>query len=287
MKSKMVLNFKLFKKHFGYACGVLFGVASSMLLFIDKSEIFIDSLWKELFVLGALIFLSAGYAAVRVLFYLKIVEIKGKLILRYGDLWSIAFSKKKKIVVVSVNTAFDTIVDEHPSEIKNPLVAAGTVHGQWIGKMREHNVPVRVIDEKIEENLKLQGIAPSRVLSRDDKKRGKLECYPKGTIAVCEYKNTIFYLLALSEFDENNNARNSREELIGTIIKLIDYYDKNGNGMDIYVPLMGTGLSRTEITEEDSLRILTSMFKLYRDKVCGCASIIVYSKNRDKVSLAL
>lgn len=117
------------------------------------------------------------------------------------------------------------------------------------------------------------------------KDRGKLNCYPKGTIACYEYENTIFYLLALSEFDENNNAQNTKEELVQTIIKLIDYYDKHGNGLDIYVPIMGTGQSRTGIHKAEALEVIRSLFRLYEDKIHGCANIIVYSKDRDEVSI--
>ena len=81
----------------------------------------------------------------------KIVdETQLSIILRYGDLWRFGFpnfSKKRRIVVVNVNTAFDTIVD--PPEIHNPLVSANTVHGQWICQMKKRGVSANELDAEI------------------------------------------------------------------------------------------------------------------------------------------
>ena len=287
MLKRINLNIKLFKDYFKASCGVVFGIASAGLLFLDKSDLKIDTICKEI---GALVVLLVGAficAGIGVFAYAKIDNIKDKLILRYGDLWEIAFSRKgnKKIIVVNVNTTFDTIVDENLSFIDKPLVSPITIHGQWIKQMNKRNVSIEDIDEGIEKSLRLQKTEPIKIIDRSAKERGKLKCYKRGTIACYEYENTVFYLLALSEFDENNNAQNTKEELVQTITKLIDFYDQHGNGLDIYVPLMGTGQSRTGLSKEESLEVTTSLFRLYKEKIHGCANIIVYSKDRDKVSL--
>lgn len=258
-----------------------------ILPFFDTSDLKIKSCSSKILTMTILILLAVFYAVVKVMSYKKIVVIKGKLVLRYGDLWKTAFNtkEKKKIVVVGVNTTFDTIVDENLSMVNKPLVSPTTIHGRWLKCMKDRNVEISDIDAKISNSLKLQGISPMKVLSRNVKARGKLECYSKGTIAQYEYGNTVFYLLAMSEFDENNNAQNTKEELVETITKLINYYDKKGNGFDIYIPLLGTGQSRTGITRKDSLEIMASLFELYEEKIQGCVNIVVYSEDRDKVSL--
>ena len=287
MLKKIQINGKLFLEYFKIACGVVFGIASAFFLFFDISDLKIKSCSSKILTMTILILLAVFYAVVKVMSYKKIVVIKEKLVLRYGDLWKTAFNtkKKKKIVVVGVNTTFDTNVDENLSMVNKPLVSPTTIHGRWLKCMKDRNVAISDIDAKISNSLKLQGISPMKVLSRNVKARGKLECYSKGTIAQYEYGNTVFYLLALSEFDENNNAQNTKEELVETITKLINYYDKKGNGFDIYIPLLGTGQSRTGITRKDSLEIMASLFELYEEKIQGCVNIVVYSEDRDKVSL--
>lgn len=287
MLKKIQINGKLFWDYYKLACGFVFGLASACLLFFDRSDFKIESCCSKVLAIVILILLSFAFAIVKVLTYKKLECIKGKIILRYGDLWKTAFSTKgkKRIVVVSVNTTFDTIVDENLAVVNKLLVSPSTIHGQWLNCMKKKNVPISDIDKGINDSLSLQGIVPAKILNHDIKDRGKIECYEKGTIAQYEYENTVFYLMALSEFDENNNAQNTKEDLVQTIIKLIDYYDKKGNGFDIYLPLLGTGQSRTGVTREESLEVITSLFKLYEDKIQGCANIIIYSKDRDKVSL--
>ena len=97
-------------------------------------------------------------------------------------MWKTAFSTKgkKRIVVVSVNTTFDTIVDENLAVVNKPLVSPSTIHGQWLNCMKKKNVPISDIDKGINDSLSLQGIVPAKILNHDIKDRGKIECY--GTI---------------------------------------------------------------------------------------------------------
>lgn len=293
--NRISLNLKLLKQYFLKAISVLFTVLSAILLLMSKEDIGITSKWISFITFGICFLIAFVYAVLRVCFY-KSKEVfdngQGKLILKYNDLWKIAFPKKsffrkksKKIVVVSVNTTFDTIVDEDLSKVPKPLVSENTMHGQWLKKMKEQGVDITAIDESIKNNLKQQGINPSRKLDRLQKERGNLDCFKKGTIAVYEHNNTIFYLIALSEFDENNNAQNTKDELVNTTEQLIEYYDKYGQGYDLYIPLLGTGMSRTNISLEESLQIMVSYFKIYKAKIHGNVNIIIYKKQRNKVSL--
>lgn len=293
--NRISLNLKLLKQYFLKAISVLFTVLSAILLLMSKEDIGIISKWRSIITFGIWFLIAFAYAVLRVCFY-KSKEVfdngQGKLILKYNDLWKIAFTKKsffrkksKKIVVVSVNTTFDTIVDEDLSKVPKPLVSENTMHGQWLKKMKEQGVDITAIDESIKNNLKQQGINPSRKLDHLQKERGNLDCFNKGTIAVYEHNNTIFYLIALSEFDENNNAQNTKDELVKTTEQLIEYYDKYGQGYDLYIPLLGTGMSRTNISLEESLQIMVSYFKIYKAKIHGNVNIIIYKKQRNKVSL--
>ena len=201
----------------------------------------------------------------------------------------LSFPKKKtvkKIVVIPVNTCFDTIVDENISLYDKPLVSPTTVHGLWIKNMVKHGFNINDIDIAIDKSISLRGINPVKELSRQEKKRGKLKCYENGTIAVVEGKNNVeFYLLALSEFDENNKAQSSKDEVIKSLRSLLEFYDVNGQGYQMYITLMGTGRSRAGLTHHDSLQTITSLFSLYSEKIHGDINIVIYKKDRDKVSI--
>lgn len=288
-------NLNLLKKYFFQRTSTIFAVVSGVLLFIEKDFFGINSIQKAIWTYLAIFLIIILWSILKVCFYKENTIFKnnqGKLSLKYDDLWKIAFStsgffKKddKKIVVVSVNTSFDTIVDEDIATVNKPLVSPKTMHGQWIQKMQEYGISAEELNQCIQENLKKQGITPVKKLDCTMKERGNLECYEKGTIAVYKHNNTFFYLLALSEFDEKNNAQNTKNELIETIEKLIKYYDSNGQGYDMYIPLLGTGRSRTDISPEEALQIMVSYFKIHKEKVQGDVNIIVYDKQRDTIAL--
>ena len=162
-----------------------------------------------------------------------------------------------------------------------------TVHGLWIKNMVKHGFNINYIDIAIEKSISLRGINPVKELSRQEKKRGKLKCYENGTIAVVEGKNNVeFFLLALSEFDENNKAQSSKDEVIKSLRSLLEFYDVNGQGYQMYITLMGTGRSRAGLTHHDSLQTITSLFSLYSEKIHGDINIVIYKKDKDKVSIS-
>lgn len=288
-------NLNIFKKHFVRAMSVLFSILSGILLLVSKEEIGVNSICRAILTFIIIIGLALIWATYRVCFYTK-NEIfdtgKGKLVLEYGDLWKKSFQKRsilrkksKKIVVLSVNTTFDTIVDEDLSKVKKPLVSINTMHGRWLKEMESRKIDKDKLDEAIQSSLEQQGIKPLKKLERSQKERGNLDCFEKGTIAVYEYNNTCFYLIALSEFDENNIARNTKDELIKVIETLIEYYNNYGQGYDLYIPLLGTGRSRTDISPQEALQIMVSYFRIYKERIYGNVNIVIYKKQRNIVSL--
>lgn len=286
---RLCINKKYVIRMFTSALSVEFTVISAVLLFFSLENdlgITLDSVCKKCLALLIPILLAGLFAVIRACTFRKnkiVDETQLSIILRYGDLWKFGFphfSKKRRIVVVNVNTAFDTIVD--PPEIHNPLVSANTVHGQWIEQMKKRGVFANELDIEIEKSLEEQGITPTDILNKD---RGNNRIYPKGTIAIYQYKNTTFYLLALSEFDTKNNAQNTQEELRKTILKLIEFIGNYSQGCDVYIPVMGAGNSRTGIDDQTALELLASNLKLNRSGLRGKINVIVYEGNRDKVTI--
>lgn len=67
--------------------------------------------------------------------------------------------------------------------------------------------------------------------------------------------------------------------------KLLSFYDGNGQGFKIYITLMGTGLSRSGMSHEEALQTIKSVFQLYSDSIHGEFNIIIYHKDKEKVSI--
>ena len=258
--------------------GSLFSLLTLFLTFVSWDDMGITSKCSRLLILIAIISVSAIIAVVSLFIQRSALvweQGTGKIKVIYGDIIKICFPKKdkgEKIVVIPVNTCFDTIVGDG-------VVSAKTIHGQWIKNMNKHGVSTAKLDEIID-----QGLQPTKVYTQ--KTKGKLVRFPLGSVLPIAGGNGLtYYLLALSEFDENLNAQCSKEDFVGCIQSLISFYDKNGQGNPAYLPLMGTGLSRVNISQSESLNIIVNMLKLNRDKIHGELDVVVYSKEKNIVSI--
>lgn len=275
-------NLSFLKEKFSYIAGAAFGVLSVVLSFLSWDDMGITSKCHRIFLLVAVLLASFVISVICLM-----VKRKNKLWEQgekriqaiYGDLLKISKKKKfEKIVVIPVNTTFDTIVGDG-------IVSPGSVHGRWIKAFCSAGHTIGELDKMIQDNFSTRKITPYSVQDEHEKPKGKRMMYPRGTVAVISDDQTHFYLLALSHFDENLNAQCSKEELLGVITSMIDFYDKNGQGLPIYIPLMGSGISRANVTPEESLQVITDLLKLNRDKIHGEANVVVYSKMKNQVSI--
>ncbi len=108
-------------------------------------------------------------------------------------------------------------------------------------------------------------------------------CRTQWNIVIGKY--SIFYLIAISEFDENNNAHSSKEEIVHCVNELSIFYDRYGDGHDIYIPLMGTGKSRAAVSLQESYDILVECYKNNPSRLQGNISIVIYKDFEEYVNI--
>lgn len=273
--------------------GSLFSLLSIFLSFISWEDIGITGIMSKFFIFTGLLILGFLVSLIWICFFKKknhiISEGAAKVNICYGDLMKIAFPKKsgrKKIVVISVNTAFDTIVDDDLALYDKPLVSPNTIHGRWINNMVKNGITIASVDSNINNYIQKNNIMPVRELTRMEKPRGNLKDFDNGTIVIApEYNGITFFLLALSEFDKNNEAQSTKDDVIKCLKKLLSFYSSNGQGFEMYLTLMGTGRSRAGLTHEESLQTIKSVLSLYKQKIQGTINVVVYNKDKGKVSI--
>lgn len=213
----------------------------------------------------------------------------GKIKVCYSDIMKDGFDKRnkeEKLFVIPVNSCFDTIVDEDISTCSKPLVSPNSLHGRWIKTMVNKGFTIEEIDNKIHNCLEMQNLVPKSIIADEDKERGKREVYELGTVAMIRgNNNSTFLLLAISEYDKDNIAHTSVDDLEMCIKSLLNFYDQHDQGHRLVIPLMGTNLSRAGLSHNDSLRVITSLFQLYGDKIHGEVDVVIYKGDKDKVTL--
>lgn len=285
------INFNEIKKIGLAIAGSIFTILSIILSFVSWDDIGIGSLTIKVLTFFGIIFISGAIAVLIVCYFRRCNVVyengTGKIILRYGNLMELAFpkrNKKSKIVIIPVNTCFDTIVDKNVAEYEKTLVSPITVHGMWVENMLKEGSNLVELDIAISRQLQKQTI--THTLTRQEKSRGKLDCYETGTmVSIVGKKNITYFLIALSEFNENNNAQSKKSEVIKCAEKILDYYDIHGQGYELYMPLMGTGLSRAGMSHEEALQTIEAVFQLNNEKIHGNINIVIYYKDKTKVSI--
>lgn len=237
-----------------------------------------------LIVVGLVIFIGVAIRLYRKNTILIWKRGTGSINICYGDLFKIALkdTNKNKFIVIPVNATFDTIVDG--PDITRPLVSDNTLHGKWLNRCNEWGLSIENIDKQIENVL--SNVAVFKTLTENQKARGKLQEYPIGTIAPIKgTHNTIFLLTALSVFDEQNNAQPTGEILSDVIKSIVKYGDENGQGNSIYLPVMGTGLSRMNLGNNEAFRLIKYGLLAYTLKIHAKITIVVYVDSKNEISI--
>lgn len=188
----------------------------------------------------------------------------------WGDIFKFGFTKRKKnknIVVIPVDTSFSLDISNNLEKERNPLVSEETLHGMWIRRCQNSDISLKSIRTRINEFLEINKV-DCRI------ERGR-RIYPIGTIVTLEINNGVFFLIACSEFDEFNRARSSKEDIENALTVLIKYYDLRGQGYKLYVPLIGTGRSRANLSYKESYDLIVKTFKENEKYIQGEILIVV------------
>lgn len=192
-----------------------------------------------------------------------------------GDIFRFGFStrkKKKNLVVIPVDCGFDTHVTRGYEGSEIPRVSEHTVHGKWLTRMAQTGV--------LEPDLKKRISYELKELTPDD--RG---CYPIGTVVAIDTNKSVFLLLALSRFDDKGNARSTPSEISKAIDCLLEYYDCKGQGADMYLPLLGTGMSRAGLGSRESFEMITNAVTEKASFIGGSVTVVLLPEAAEELAL--
>lgn len=202
----------------------------------------------------------------------KIFKIEGDLF----NTKAYVSPRQRSIIVIPVNTGFDIHITRKYENDNMPLVSETTIHGYWINKMNKTGISCEEIQKLINSNIKSQKI---KAIGKSKTKNSNQNIYPIGTVAIVQYKKQDYYLLAISDFDKNNNAHSTRKQLEVAIEKLIKFYDRNGQGYKMFIPLIGTGRSRAGLTHRDSFNLILNTFSKLKEYINGEIYIVDKGNN--------
>ena len=204
-----------------------------------------------------------------------------KVYVQYGDMYSpsivSANYEERRNIVVSVNRCFDTIVD-------NDLVSDKSQHGRVMNEMYAKDLYTPdSLNEKIQEKLRGEHYID---LTRTKKSKGNTYRYSVGSIAEIQGEAPItYFFLGLTKFDSHFMASTTKDEFVLAIQKLIEYCNTRAQGYPIIMPLIGSNLARTDISQKDILKYLIQALKINREKISADIHIVIWKGDKDKISI--
>ncbi|QOY71833.1 macro domain-containing protein [Pseudomonas sp. OST1909] len=230
----------------GEAIGKFFAVVGILYLCVDLADAF--NIYKKdqhsyyglifLVVLALLYVLSTRRPLSRVSY--KIPQKDFAVEVMIGDLFKIPGE-----VIISTSSTFDT-------DMSSGLIAVTSLQGQLATNY--FNGQTTEIDRQIEVSLS------GEQFTTNDRRPGKKQEYPIGTVARVSAHSKNFYLVAMSHMDETGNASSDLKMIDEALDKLWVNLSSKAEVGDIVMPLMGTGRGRVAYPRKKMIERIAQSF---------------------------
>lgn len=229
----------------------------------------IDGVDKYMFLVGAAIAIALWklFPKTRISLSLHLSDTTVDVL--FGDLFSEAGQK-----AIPVNDCFDSQIGK--------IVAANSLHGLFISRVF-HGVAKDFEDVINPALAKANGIPCARPDG------GKQLRYPIGTTAAIRWEGDYFYLVAIAATDGVTSiASSSVAEYWQALEGLWKSVRINSNNGDVVVPLLGSGLARVGLPQDQLLFFLISSFiaETKRLKVTQHLKIVLHESAFERIDLS-
>lgn len=197
---------------------------------------------------------------------------------RIGDLFRFGFNNRKKtknLVVIPVDCTFKTHVTREYESTPIKEVSEKSIHGQWLTRMTMSGINEKELSERIERELTTTGAQLNK----------STDAYNPGTVVTIETSNAAYLLLAVSKFDSQGVARSTPEDVQASLLALTQHIIEKGQGADTYLPLIGTGLSKSGISCEHSYSLIMQTISDSASILSNKTTIVIQEKDVSDISL--
>lgn len=187
---------------------------------------------------------------------------------QFGDLF-----KCEGMIAIGVNDYFDT-------EIKNGIISPSSLHGMFIKNIVKKKI--KTLEASLDKELALE-----KGTFNDKRKEGRKIKYSVGTTVVYPQDKNDYLLTAISEMNEENEAHSNMAMITSSTFDMLRKARSRCNEKPLFMPLWGTGLSRTNMRPKHVLMtLLTAVYyEAKQSKITNNITIIIYEKMLTKFDL--
>jgi len=196
------------------------------------------------------------------------------VVVEVGDLFD-----QRAHLVVGFSDTFDT------ASADGVVINSASVQGQLL--LRHYDGAVRRLDAELD--AALGSVTPVTREDRDRKPIGKLDRYPIGTVAVLGVRPQLVFASAYSHLDNQYVAGSNLEDLWFSLNRLWDAVHRHAQLESVAMPLVGSGLSRIDYLDQESLLRLILLSFIARSRsgtVCRELRVVVRPADLAKINMA-
>lgn len=195
------------------------------------------------------------------------------VVVEAGDL----FEQPAHLVVGFCDT-FDT------ASAGGAVINGDSVQAQLLD--RRYGGDVQRLDAEL--TTALAPVVPVAREDRDHKPLGKLDRYPVGTVAVLGTRPRLVFAVAYSRIGNDCVAASSVEDLWFGLSRLWDAMHRHAQLERVAMPLVGSGLSRLDHLDQDSLLRLVLMSFIARSRegaICRELRVVVRPADLERIDM--
>lgn len=185
-------------------------------------------------------------------------------------------------IVVPVNRCYDTIIDDF-------VISSNSVHGQIMQYLFQNDlISKEELDRNIEKSMKEQNIEAENIgndVSIGGKSKGKYKRYPVGSVALVVIDTVRFHFIAFSKIEKNKTAITKDLDYLIVLNQIVENIWKNSNGSPIYMPLIGSGLSKLNYDSNQLLKFMIQFFELHKNKLNSNVTIMIRKEDQSKITI--
>lgn len=266
---KLIKNFLSFKT--GAAILSVFG---SLWLFVEVSVFFFEKTtfpdtlrehWYIFLIAGLVI--SFIISLPKLSFKYKLNNRDIEIELRIGDVFAYPGA-----IIVGTNTTFDT-------KVSRQLISEKSIQAQF---MRTYYGDETQLDTELS-----AGLSNVKYENLTNKKMGKKQKYPMGTVVRLNPKERTAYFVAIADINDHGVASSTFENLKEALANLWSYIGQKGLKEDIIVPVLGSGFSRLKQSREEIIReiIISFIASCSEAAFCDKLTIVLNAEDVDRYKI--
>ena len=181
----------------------------------------------------------------------------------------------KGVVAIGFDDYFNTDISE-----KNKIISTTSLHGMFLKEIVGTNIGKF-------ESLLFDQLKDIEGETNENRQKGRVVKYPIGTTVSYSTDDQGYLLTAISEMNDDLEAHSNMAMITSATFEMLSFARHFCNQKPLFLPLWGTGLSRTNMNPKHVLLtlLLAIYYETQKSKITDEITIVIHESMLNKISI--